>query len=122
MERRGWLIAVTAAAAVVGLGCVTHPSKSAPLRLVDAEAATETGPPTPTTKPEQGQARPGWLRRTLPGLYTMPWYSKVGFISVAGYLAYAFSRHHHDSSSGSGPVCPFPQQWNARDSMCTDKP
>jgi hypothetical protein len=53
----------------------------------------------------------------------MPWYAKIGFSGAVVYLTYAFTRHEHGGgSTGIGPVCPFPQHWDARDGICTESP
>jgi hypothetical protein len=118
MERREWLVALAASAAVAGLGCVTHPSKATTLRLADA-GTTETGPPVPVNAPGAEKPTEGWLRHALTSLNSMPLYAKIGFGSLAGFMVYAFTRHDHDSgSSGPGHVCSFPEQYNARDAKC----
>jgi hypothetical protein len=118
MERRGWLVAVAASAAVAGLGCVTHPSQATTLRLA-ATGTIETGPPVPAAKGGADKPREGWLRHALTGLSTMPWYMKVGLGSLAGFMVYAFTRHDGGGgSSGPGHVCPVGQNWSARDSRC----
>jgi hypothetical protein len=120
MEWRGWLAALAASAAVAGLGCVTHPTKATPVRVVDA-GTDDTGPPAPAKGRGAQKPYEGWFRRTLSGLNAMPWYRKILYGGAASFLIYEFTRHDGGGgATGSLPQCgPF-QHWNARDHICED--
>ena len=125
MEQRGWGIALLASVVLGNVGCATHPTETPPrpLRLAQANGS-EVGPPTPAQEPDRKAARASWLRRNLPELYTMPWYSKFGGGAlVAGIIALVLTRHHHKlGDSGGGSGCKLPDTWDGRTQSCTDYP